>query len=73
MVFEEMGRTRGSLRALRAIVEQKLVQIEVDTIGPPTGEVQGSLSAAIEWLRSGPLPGAAPSWTRDELYDRDDA
>jgi pimeloyl-ACP methyl ester carboxylesterase len=52
MVFEEMGRTRGSLRALRTIVEQKLVQIEVDTIGPPTGEVQSSLSTAIEWLRA---------------------
>lgn len=28
--------------------------------------------AAIEWLRSGPLPGKAPSWTRDELYERGD-
>lgn len=27
--------------------------------------------AAIEWLRSGPLPGPAPEWTRDELYDRE--
>ncbi|MGD9510519.1 MAG: type II toxin-antitoxin system Phd/YefM family antitoxin [Geminicoccaceae bacterium] len=29
--------------------------------------------AAIEWLRSGPLSGPAPSWTRDELYERDGA
>jgi prevent-host-death family protein len=27
--------------------------------------------AAIEWLRSGPLPGPAPTWTRDELYERE--
>ena len=25
----------------------------------------------IEWLRAGPIPGEAPGWTRDELYDRD--
>ena len=27
--------------------------------------------ALIEWLRSGPLAGPAPEWTRDELYDRE--
>lgn len=28
--------------------------------------------AAIAWLRSGPLPGPAPTWNRDELYERGD-
>lgn len=27
--------------------------------------------ATIQWLRSGPLPGPAPDWTRDELYERE--
>jgi prevent-host-death family protein len=35
-------------------------------------DAESKRRAAIEWLRSGPLPGKAPSWTRDELYERDD-
>jgi hypothetical protein len=25
----------------------------------------------IDWLRGGPVAGEAPTWTRDELYERD--
>jgi prevent-host-death family protein len=40
--------------------------------GPaPARDAEERRRAAIEWLRSGPLPGPAPVWTRDELYERD--
>ncbi len=34
-------------------------------------DAEAKRRAAIAWLRSGPLQGEAPSWTRDELYERD--
>ena len=34
-------------------------------------EADANRRAAIAWLGSGPLPGQAPSWTRAELYERD--
>ena len=37
----------------------------------PYQDAEERRRTAIEWLRAGPLPGAAPSWTRDELYGRD--
>lgn len=37
----------------------------------PARDADERRRAAIEWLRSGPLPGPAPVWTRDELYERD--
>ena len=37
----------------------------------PYRDAEERRRAAIEWLRSGPQPGPAPSWTRDELYERD--
>jgi prevent-host-death family protein len=36
----------------------------------PVADAEERRRAAIEWLRSGPLPGPAPVWTRDELYER---
>jgi hypothetical protein len=51
-LFREFGDSRGSLAAIRAVVERKLDSIELDEVGNPGGEVLSTESAAIEWLRS---------------------
>ena len=38
----------------------------VPCVAAPYRDAEERRRAAIEWLRSGPLPGPAPSWTRDE-------
>lgn len=54
----------------RGVPVAKLVPVGKAAAGAMDAEAKRR--AAIEWLRSGPVPGEAPSWTRDELYDRDD-
>jgi prevent-host-death family protein len=38
---------------------------------PASADGERQRREVIDWLRSGPVAGEAPAWTRDELYERD--